>query len=316
MQRYRKSFKEQVKDLFSVHSGERRGALVFIALIALLFVWVIHAQWFKSSAAVDLSRERVEMERWIAAREAAEAERSRPRALFPFDPNQIERVQWIELGFSERQVDGIERYLAKGGRFRVKGDMARMYSMRPGQYQELEPYILLPDSLPKRASKSYGPRGASGQRFTYPQRNEPYTPRERPAFSKLEVNTADSVSLVALPGIGPSFAKGILAYRERLGGFISLDQLAEVYVLKDKPDALERMQELLQVDTLMIRKIRINTCTVEELAEHPYVRWRLAKPLLAYRQQHGAFRQLEDIRGCVLIDEDTFRKLAPYLTVE
>jgi competence ComEA-like helix-hairpin-helix protein len=110
----------------------------------------------------------------------------------------------------------------------------------------------------------------------------------------------------------PSFQK----YRDGLGGFHSLDQLEEVYVLKDKPDALARVKELLVLDTLAIQRIPINTCTVEELAAHPYVRWKLAKPLIAYRQQHGPFKTVEDIKGCVLIDEAVFRKLAPYLSVE
>jgi competence protein ComEA len=316
MQHYRKPLKEQIKDLFSVHSGERRGALAFVGILVLLFSWVAYAQWFKGPHSVDLTKERMEMERWLAARDSVEAELAKPRELFSFDPNVLERAQWLALGFTDRQVDGIERYLSKGGRFRVKGDLGKMYSLRPGQYEQLEPYIELPDSLPKRASKWEKRKDFGDEREPFPRSTEPYERSERRTFNKVEVNTADSVSLVALPGIGPSFAKGILAYRERLGGFVSLDQLAEVYVLKDKPDALERVSELLVVDTLMVRKIPINTCTVEELAEHPYARWKLAKPLLAYRQQHGPFKQVEDIRGCVLIDEEAFRKLAPYLSVE
>ena len=130
------------------------------------------------------------------------------------------------------------------------------------------------------------------------------------------MNTADTVALVALPGIGPAFARGMVKYRESLGGYHSLDQLAEVYVLRDKPDAVAKLKELLVLDTLMVRRIPINTCTVEELAAHPYARWKLAKPLIAFRNQHGRFSKLEEIKGCALIDADAFRKLAPYLTVE
>src|SRR5690606_31133336 len=109
---------------------------------------------------------------------------------------------------------------------------------------------------------------------------------------------------------------GIVKYRERLGGYHSLDQLAEVCVLQDKPDAIARMRELLVVDTLLIRRIPLNTCTVEELAAHPYIRCKLAKPIIAYRQQHGPFREVAGIRAIPLIDEGLYRKLAPYLSVE
>lgn len=96
-----------------------------------------------------------------------------------------------------------------------------------------------------------------------------------------------------------------------MGGYVSLDQLNEVYMTKDKPDAVLKLKELLILDTLMVQRILINTCTAEELA-HPYFRWKLAKPLIAYRTQHGPFGSVEDIRGCALIDAALLRKLAPY----
>ena len=97
--------------------------------------------------------------------------------------------------------------------------------------------------------------------------------------------------------------------------FTALDQLAEVYVLRDKPDAIARIRELLFVDTLHVKRIPLNTCTVEELAAHVYVNWDLARTIVAYRDQHGPFRQREDLLGCHRVDSTLFRKLAPYLQV-
>jgi len=313
MRRSRGPITERVKDLLSLHAGERRGFLLLFLILLLLTAWTVHQQWFRAPDLADLEPLRRELDAWALARaqdEAADSARGEP---FPFDPNTLERGEWLALGFSERQVEGIGRYLAKGGQFRVKLDLARLYSLRPGQYERLEPFILLPDSLPH---KGRPPR----QRNSYPA----YADRgwnDRPArearpIRPVEVNTADSTELVALPGIGPSFARGILRYRERLGGFLSMDQLAEVPVLRDKPDALERMGALLVIDTLAVRRIPINTCTVEELAAHPYARWNVARPLIAFRTHHGPFREVADIKGCVLVNEDVFRKLAPYLSVE
>jgi competence protein ComEA len=311
-------WKEQVKDLLSLHAGERRGSVLLMLIMVLLMGWVVFEQWVRQPAEADLAAIEREMEAWLAEIRAKEVEVAVQADPFPFDPNILEREGWLALGLSERQVDGLERYTAKGGRFRVKSDLARMYTISPEAYQRLEPFIQLPDSLPRRErqapqreqKKEWPERGAviAGTSNTYPER----TPR----IAKVEVNTADSADLVALPGIGPAFARGILKYRESLGGYHGMHQLAEVYVLKDKPDALERMEQLLDVDPSMVRRIPINTCTVEELAAHPYIRWQLAKPLFAYRQQHGPFATVEDIRGCHLIDEEVFRKLAPYLTVE
>lgn len=297
-----------------MHSAERRGSLVMMGVLMILFGWVVYEQWIRPPEPVDLAPLRLEFETWMAE-QRAERDAPMPEP-FPFDPNTLEREGWLALGLSHRQVDGLERYTAKGGRFRVKRDLAKVYSLRPEQIERLLPFVLLPDSLPR----TQRPQRERPHRKTYERvaAAPGDGPVERGARvrAKVEVNTADSLQLVALPGIGPAFARGILRYRERLGGFLSLDQLEEVYVLKDKPDALARMRELLVVDTLMVRRIPINTCTVEELAEHPYVRWKLAKPLIAYRAQHGPFAKVEDIRGCVLVDEEVFRKLAPYLSVE
>lgn len=307
-------FKERVKDLFSMHAGERRGVLIMMAVLLLLLVWVCYEQWFRTSPERDLAHLEAQLEGWLAERDASRPD-SIPLRLFPFDPNTVGREEWKALGLTDRQVDGVERYLNKGGKFRTKKDLGRMYSLNAEQFAALEPFILLPDSLPRR---TYPER----KQFNYPDRRYDTTRiRERSTYTpfvrqKVEVNTADTTALIALPGVGPAFARGIVKYRDLLGGFHSLDQLEEVFVLKDKPDAVLKLKELLILDTLMVRRIPINTCTVEELAAHPYLRWKLAKPLIAYRTHHGPFRKVEDIRGCTLIDEAVFRKLAPYLSVE
>jgi competence protein ComEA len=316
MRRQQKTAREQFKDLFYLHRGERRGSLFLIGILIVLLAWVVYVQWIRSPDVPDLAAVRSEMEAWSAHRMALSEQAARDSEPFPFDPNTIERDEWLALGLSERQVDGIERYMSKGGRFRTKSDVSKLYALTPADYERLHPFILLPDSLPKKRYQQREPKKWPEQAAFASTGERPAWKNERQPLRKVEVNSADSLALVALPGIGPSFAKGILSYRDRLGGFISLDQLAEVYVLKDKPDALARMTELLDLDTLAVQRIPINTCTVEELAEHPYARWKLAKPLIAYRAQHGPFRTVADIRGCILIDDEAFRKLAPYLSVE
>ena len=314
-----KPLKEHPKDLLHLHSSERRGMVLLVVLLGLITVWTIRMQWSTRSSEPDLEPIRTELQAWLDRRDSAahrEEAPAREAELFPFDPNTLARDGWLALGLTERQVDGIDRYRSKGGRFRTKKDLGRLYSLRPEQVERLLPYVQLPDSIarPQRATKgepSYGNQPAFAQRSDPRQRLF-----ERTAFHKVELNTADTVALVALPGIGPAFARGMVKYRESLGGYHSLDQLAEVYVLRDKPDAVAKLKELLVLDTLMVRRIPINTCTVEELAAHPYARWKLAKPLIAYRNQHGRFSKLEEIKGCALIDADAFRKLAPYLTVE
>ncbi|MBK8498144.1 MAG: helix-hairpin-helix domain-containing protein [Flavobacteriales bacterium] len=309
----RRPVKEQVKELLAMHTAERRGTIIMILVLCGLSAWVIYEQWLREPDVADLAAIEKEMQAWMAQQDTSDFA-AVPVEPFPFDPNTIDRRQWKQLGLTDRQIDGLERYKAKGGRFRTKGDLARMYTIESEQYERLKPFILLPDTLQRTSFVQHERFQRDTARRTWSERGERTFVRE--PLRKVEVNTADTTMLVALPGIGPSFARGIVKYRESLGGYHSLDQLAEVFVLQDKPDAVARLKEMLVIDTLMVRRIHINACTVEELAAHPYARWRIAKPLIAYRGTHGPFRHVADVKGCALVTEEVFRKLAPYLSVE
>jgi competence protein ComEA len=323
-----KPVKEQLKDMFSLHMSERRGSLVFMAILTLLSAWVIYEQWLYTQPTVDLEPIKKELEAWVAERQAVEAGDSIPAMEpFPFDPNEIDRSDWNLLGLSDRQIDGIMRFQEKGGKFRVKNDVARMYTISPELYARLEPYILLPDTLVKptpepRAPRSFEDRPRFAERPTTRMdtlgQHQPRTwpERERTPIAPMEVNRADTTELVTLPGIGPAFARGIVKYRESLGGYISMDQLAEVYVLRDKPEAVERLKEILYLDPANVRRIPINSATPEDLAAHPYISWKVANGLVNYRNHHGAFPDVESIRGSMLVNDSLYMRIAPYLTVE
>lgn len=308
--------KERLKDMFAVPRGEAQ-AWVFVILVILgLAGWITYEQSFARPDPHAFAREREALDAWLADRAAADSAASPAAGSFDFDPNDLPVELWMKLGLSEKQALAIHRYEERGGEFRSKADLARMRVVDPALFDLWRPHILLPDSAP--ASEVRPPKPWHDQRVRRSDSVRAYTgeaPR-RHERALLEVNTCDSAQLVALPGIGPSFARGIIKYRDQLGGFVSLDQLSEVYVLQDKPDAVARIKELLVIDTLMVRRIPINTCTVEELAAHPYLRWKLAKPLIAYRDQHGPFRNVAAVKGCVVITEEVYRKVAPYLTVE
>ncbi len=321
-----KPVKEQLKDIFSLHLVERRGVLVLMAILITLTTWVVYEQWLYRPTTVDLDPIKAELEEWVAQRNAPkEAKPEVP--LFDFDPNSIGRNEWKLLGLTDRQIDGLERYQEKGGRYRVKSDVARMYTISPELYARLEPHILLPDSFVKRqnafkqaadraARPRYAAPPASRMDTLEQRRHTPWQERERPPVTPLDVNSADTTELVTLPGIGPAFARGIVKYRDRLGGYTSMDQLAEVYVLRDKPEAVERLKEILFLDPAGIRRIPLNTAAPEDLAAHPYINWKVANGLINYRRQHGPFPTVEAIKGSVLVNDSLYMRIAPYLEVD
>jgi DNA uptake protein ComE-like DNA-binding protein len=130
---------------------------------------------------------------------------------------------------------------------------------------------------------------------------------------EVELNTADTIELRGLPAIGPWLARKIVEYRERLGGFYYPDQLLEVYRLT--PGKLDTIWPYLRIDTTAVRKVDINRIPVEDLLKHPYLSRSQAKGLIAYREKHGPFNSLSDLKKCLLIDDKTFEKMHIYIEV-
>jgi DNA uptake protein ComE-like DNA-binding protein len=312
----RKPFSEHLKDLFSLHRGERRGFLAITVLLLIAAGWAVYHQWFQEPKIPDLSEAEKELQEWVEAGNVAAPIDTviALRPIVPFDPNDLDQQGWMKFGLTQRQAASIMRYVEKGGRFRTKKDVQKMYAITPDLFGRLEPNILLPDSF---ITQSYEPR--TFQKEEYPAKQEKSFEKWSEASSPItpvEVNSADTTQLVTLPGIGPAFARGIVKYRNILGGYVSLDQLSEVFVLRDKPDAVEKLKQLLVVDPSQVKRIDINTATAEELKAHPYLNWKIANGLVNFRKQHGPFRSVEDVKRSVLMNDTLFLKIAPYLKVE
>jgi competence ComEA-like helix-hairpin-helix protein len=128
----------------------------------------------------------------------------------------------------------------------------------------------------------------------------------------VELNTADSATLTRVHGIGPSFARRIIAYRNKLGGFITKDQLKEVYGLDT--EKYTEINDEIDIDASRIKKIFINTVDFEQLRRFPYLSYKQANAVIQYRAQHGDYKSMEDMRPIAILNEDILRKIAPYIT--
>lgn len=299
--------------------GDRRAFSVLFGLCLLAAAWVTWEQWIRPPRLAPQEAQALEVV-WRSLGDTGRAPAGRTVQgwediqLFQFNPNGLPVDQWVLLGLSERQAEAIHKYEARGGRFRTKDDLGRMRVVDPELFALWKPYI----QLPERAEAAGRPSRGQGRQPRDTARAVRVEGRERQASPQalVELNAADSAGLVAVRGIGPAFARGIIRYRERLGGFISLDQLAEVPILRDKPESVEQLKRQLTLDPGAVRQIPINTCAVEELARHPYMNWKVAKALIAYRQQHGPFRGMDDISGCLLVTDSLKDRMGPYLTIE
>ena len=132
----------------------------------------------------------------------------------------------------------------------------------------------------------------------------------------VELNSADTTRLKQLRGIGSGYAKMIVAYREKLGGFYKAEQLLEVYKFSD--ETYQKIKHQLKVDTTLIRKINVNTVTVKELKSHPYISYYQALSIVENRELQPQMRYncLYDMVVDEDLKEEDILRVAPYLSFE
>jgi len=140
-----------------------------------------------------------------------------------------------------------------------------------------------------------------------------YIKQNKPDFQKpfLEINTCDSASLEALPGIGPVLSARIVKFRKLLGGFASVEQLREVYGLSE--EVFNLISPRLYVDTTFIRKIIINDADFKDLIRLPYFESYEVTAILKYRDLQGSIDNISELIDNNLIPSEKVEKVRPYL---
>jgi DNA uptake protein ComE-like DNA-binding protein len=210
-----------------------------------------------------------------------------------FNPNQYTLEDWKSLGLSEKQASAVLKFC----RFPLKSNA------------DLKKIFIIPDELYQliKDSTIYEPAPS-------------YEIKPKEGFNKKETQTEpiqmvhlDSARLVALPGIGPFYAKMVMKYEKALGGFHAKEQLLEVYKMNE--EVYEILCQHLNFNQPNIRKISINQATKEELAKHPYIDNWQANSIIKMRKQLGGFQSLRELLDSHLINTETFEKILPYVSL-
>ena len=251
---------------------------------------------------------------------------------FPFDPNTADSTQLLRLGLKPWQVRAIYRYRAAGGVYQKPTDFAKLYGLTVKQYRELEPYIRISkDYLPAatliedkgrfdaKGHEAYAiERGGNGiasesnanalksSTNNTAQHTARY-PKKIKEGEYVILNTADTAELKRVPGIGSYFARKIVEYGERLGGYVDINQLDEI---EDFPaDA----KKYLRVSNPNPRRLNVNRLTLNELKRHPYVSYYQARAITDYRRLRGALKSLNDLSLLEDFSQEAIDRLLPYV---
>lgn len=218
--------------------------------------------------------------------------------MFYFDPNTLDEAGWQRLGIRDKTIATIKNYLSKGGKFRKPEDIDKVWGLNDEEVKRLTPYIKMEDTKPTNAyaNAAYEKPAAEPKK---------YVP------SLIDINTADTTAWIALPGIGSKLSQRIISFRDKLGGFYKVEQVAETFGLPDS--TFQKIRSRLSLNTVSVKQININAATVDELKSHPYLRYALANAIVQYKNQHGNFTSLEDLKKIIPVTEEVFAKVSPYL---
>ncbi|PHN07190.1 ComEA family DNA-binding protein [Flavilitoribacter nigricans] len=246
----------------------------------------------------------------IAAAPKKAAPQATPRATvqpeeFPFDPNAATYRELVRLGLPEKTAATLIRYREKGGTFRKKEDMKKIYGLREQDYQRLEAFITLP--LADAAIRS--DRFADDLQPEQPARAVPAS-YAAPAPVSIDINQATAEEWQLLYGIGPVLSQRIVRFRDKLGGFVRIEQVAETYGLPDS--TFQSIQDQLRFSPIRER-IAINRADARELQAHPYIQWKQANVIVAYRSNHGPFATVADLEKVLALNKEFIQRIAPYI---
>ena len=314
---FQKKIRNWISPFFTLNKSEQRGILLFSFLIIVALVARLFEPLFEKEQKNDNAEFIQQMEKFYQAQQflsdSIRIERLQNRGEldqmlaekklkpFPFDPNNLPEEQWMMMGFTQKQAKSIKNYEAKGGKFRSKADVKKMYAISEIEYKIIEPYIQLPET--------YLPESKTKKETTTDKNNSKILPSK--TRQQVEINSADSLALIDKLLLSPYTASRVLKYRNLLGGYFQTQQIGEVYGFEQT--LLKQLEPFMEVDTFLIKKLDLNKSTFKELLRHPYISYEMTQAIVNKKQKTGKYKSIYELLELNLVSDSSFQKLRPYL---
>ena len=270
---------------FFLPKSDRRILMVLIGIIVVALGVLFIDKPQEKPTALQPAADSVNTGKPRHQRPSYSSGKQQPVERFAFDPNTADSTQLLRLGLQSWQIRNIYRYREAGGVFHKPQDFARLYGLTLKQYRQLEPYI--------RIAKEYNMMARdyiSDEKPAAPQRDSLVRPQKLSPQERVAVNQADTTLLKRVPGIGPYYARRIVSYRQRLGGYYRMEQLLEI---EGFPESALGYFSI--ADDAVVRKLNVNRLSLNELRQHPYVGYYRAKQIVDFRRTHGRISSLNEL---------------------
>lgn len=241
-----------------------------------------------------------------------------PANLSDFDPNMLDKAQWLKLGFSEKQTATILKYKdILGGKFSSKEQLKKCYAISEEKFSELASFIVLPETAEKEDYKRFTPYGKKGIMIS-----EKFNPDQLSANDWLRM------------GFSEKQAEAIVKYKNYLGGsFISKEKFKECFIIS--PENYNKLEPYLLLPTKTpenVRNFAKNNAVKSRTQYHPFdpnqldaEGWKAlgfsekqAVTIINYRNRNlrGSFKSLDDLQRCFVISAEKFQEMKPYIKLQ
>jgi competence protein ComEA len=304
--------KRIIKDYFTFSKKERTAIILLLLLITcFLAAPYVYSVKLKPPVLNKALRNFLEkntgfspgdslQENNISVKSTEESYHSAKAEVFLFDPNTISAEEWKRLGISNKTIRTIYNYLSKGGKFRSAEDIKKIWGFKEEDAERLIPFVRMQQrDQPNKSFKNN------------PLNPQPVTSNKIPS---IDINTATAEEWKALPGIGEVLANRIIKFRERIGGFTTIEQVHKTYGISDS--VFGQISSYLVFNPAALPKLNLNTISAYELRMRVAIPDAIARAIVMYRNQYGPYQSVNDLKKIVFISDSLFQRISLVLKVE
>lgn len=217
--------------------------------------------------------------------------------IYPFNPNFITDFKGYKLGMSVAEIDRLLAYRKQNKFVNSAAEFQAVTKVSDSLLKTISPYFKFPDWV--KDKKEY--------KSTYAKNG--FSRVEKIAI--LDINEAGKEDLMKIYGIGEKISDRILEQKDKLGAFVSMEQMQDIWGLS--PEVIEKLNQYFEVRSISkIKRININNASVKELSQFPFFRYALAKEIVIYRSMNGDIKT-EDLAKIKGFPVDKIKIIALYL---
>ncbi len=280
---------------FQFSKSQRSGLFLFLSL-----VFVFQALYFWMDVATSKQSNSNKTDQWLSTTVSTDSSvvnlKKRKFELRPFNPNFISDFKGYQLGMSVAEIDRLLAFRKTNQYVNSAQEFQAVTKISDSLLRRIAPYFKFPDWVSKRR----------------PATSKFFISEKRAVKEPIDINEATAEDLKKIYGIGDGLSERILKERKKFGGFVSMEQLKDVWGLS--PEVIESLNEGFKVKTVPTFKlININTATIKDLMQLPYFKYPMAKNIITYRSMNGEFKSFEDLTKISGFPVDRIKIIALYL---